>query len=245
MGRIPDTRFAALGSYWSTHQPSLFPEPPSAVNGYLRMRCTTGAGGGSFHFDDNDGNELYVLTRGDFDVIADMQCLNAAETDLPPTNAAHMFVLCCHSPVQPEDPQYSAVGWGQRIYYHRGPGHATGGASSARVMDEWKFTTGSPGDSTFQTLDGHELRDAAALGASFSELGGRWWVRMRRQGQVFDSWSLPYQTETPTASSAWVNNHQVTIAEMPDLTRLGFATYSSSASGDVTGRCRAFLNTEP
>lgn len=246
MGHIPEDRFAQLQPWWSFHNEHLFAETPVVTNGYLRMRCTTGGGAGSFLFNDNDSALAYIVTLGDFDVIADMQCLNAAENDLPAAASAQMFALTCQSPVLPERPEFAAAGYNARINTHRGPGYAPGGTpagSSARLMSEWKATEGSPGTSSWNTFDGQDVRTAAEIGAGFDDVGGRWWIRMRRQGQVFTTWDLPHQARVPTASAAWTNQEAQTVASMPELTWLGFSVYSSSAAGDVTGRCRAFLNT--
>ncbi|MEL6705765.1 MAG: hypothetical protein AAFP15_15975, partial [Bacteroidota bacterium] len=64
-------------------------------------------------------------------------------------------------------------------------------------------------------------------------------------GDAFTSWSLPYQDQVPSASAAWQRQHDVTLTDMPELTRIGLAVYSSSTSGNVTGRCRYIGNTQP
>lgn len=248
MGQIADDAFAGttIAPWWQQHQPGLLQQPPDNPGGYLRLQCSQGGAPGTFHFDDDDGQQTYQLVAGDFDIIADLQGINLAETDLAPQGAhAHMAVLCCHGSVQPEDEPFASLGFGQRNYYHRGIGHATGGSSSAAVMDEYKSTAGAPGVSTFETIDWYDLRDAAALGAAFDTQGARGWFRIRRVGDAFTSWSLPYQDQVPSASAAWQRQHDVTLTDMPELTRIGLAVYSSSTSGNVTGRCRYIGNTQP
>lgn len=232
-------RFATIEGWWLERNANLLTEPAAVVSSYARMRAPLGGAGGSFHYENNDGYGLFQVVVGDFDVVADVQCLNYAETDIPPNDGnAHAFGLACHNFCQPEN--FGAGG--SRDYYHRVITNApTGRDSSARMVSEWKYTVAAV--TTWNTIDGQELGTAGSLGGDFSERGGRWWVRVRRVGSTFTSWDAPWNAAgTVPTESEWDNEHSQTVSEIRELALVGLVLYSSDSSAGVTGRCRALLN---
>lgn len=204
---------SALRSWWAPVSSDLLASGPTVASGYVDLPLSTGGASGSFWFGPNAGQLLPQLLTGDFDVAADLQALNEDGDDLPPaTGDARLVVLAAHDP-----DRTTALN-----YVHRGIGRAPGGSEAGDgIIDEWKTTVDSV--STWDTFEAPNPSTARA------------WVRLRRVGAVFTSW-------TSTDGVTWGNEHSDTRADLPAELEVGIAVYSSASTADVRGRCFTVSN---
>lgn len=189
----------------------LVANPPTVASGFVDLEVDVGGSGGAFWFDAFDGPLIGQAITGDFDVATEMQIFDQAGTGLPPSGSARLGVLAAH------DPDRSTV----LNYVHRGIGRAPGGTAGSGIVDEWKSTTDSV--SVWDTFAAPDVVTARA------------WVRLRRDGSLFTSW-------TSTDGVTWGNEHTSDRPDLPATLQVGLGAYSSAADADLRARFYTFTN---
>jgi hypothetical protein len=199
-----------LGSY---RQDLLVVDPPTVSGGYVDLELDVGGASGSHWFDARIGQLLGQLVTGDFDIAVDLQVFDQAGAGLPPaTGGARLGVLAAH------DPDRATT----LNYVHRGIGRAPGASAPGDgIVDEDKTTVAS-----VSTWDTRAAPDVVTCRA---------WIRMRRVGDVFSTW-------TGTDGVTWGNQVDFTRADLPAELEVGVAAYATDADADLRVRVYSAAN---
>lgn len=243
---------STLQPWWRLINDDTLVSPPSVSNGYSTHALQTGGPSGSFHFLDNRGYQCMQAFIGDGFWAADVQCLNSAETDIPPAGGLNgpprAFGLACHNFATLEFNGDSGRDYWHIIITCQGPQGGSispnNSTSLARMVTETKVTTNSV--TQFNTYDGLELREASDFGspAEADELMGRWWVALEIVGNECTFYHAAVRQPTSrvpridefTQLDASIENLQIRPYRL-----IGLVAYSSVVSPNVTGRCRQFV----